>query len=306
MNQNKKGFTLVELLVVMAIIALLLGLLLPALAKARATARQVKDSTQVKQVHQGWLTAAVDTNGVFPLPGEVNRAAFNAQQIPGRGPIDEAVNNHANLHGVTIARGYVTPQILVSPAEISGKVVVCSTYNMGRVNPSADIYWDPIDGANAPTPKTGFQADLNTQCNTSYAVMPIDNSARRKTQWRNTGDSRFAILGNRGVKEGATSGNDYKNSKTLEIHGGKNEWDGNIGYNDNHVEYGRTFVPENLRTLGTTNILDNLFRNDAGTNTGPSKNGDVWLVIQKTAAGTTAAPNTTIDSANGGDYVTWD
>ena len=54
-NRNgSKGFTLVELLVVMAIIALLLGLLLPALAKARATARQVKDQTQVKQIHQGW------------------------------------------------------------------------------------------------------------------------------------------------------------------------------------------------------------------------------------------------------------
>ena len=72
-HPRSKGFTLVELLVVMAIIALLLGLLLPALAKARATARQVKDQTQVKQIHQGWLTAANDTGGMLPLPGEINR-----------------------------------------------------------------------------------------------------------------------------------------------------------------------------------------------------------------------------------------
>jgi len=70
--KKNKGFTLVELLVVMAIIALLLGLLLPALAKARATARQVKDATQVKQCHSGLLTAAAENGGVLPLPGQIN------------------------------------------------------------------------------------------------------------------------------------------------------------------------------------------------------------------------------------------
>ena len=62
------GFTLVELLVVMAIIALLLGLLLPALAKARATARQVKDGTQLKQIHAG---------RAFPM-GERNESRMDA------------------------------------------------------------------------------------------------------------------------------------------------------------------------------------------------------------------------------------
>ena len=57
--KNKTGFTLIELLVVMAIIALLLGLLLPALAKARNTARQVKDATQIKQVHTAWFTSFI-------------------------------------------------------------------------------------------------------------------------------------------------------------------------------------------------------------------------------------------------------
>ena len=203
-NRNKnKGFTLVELLVVMAIIALLLGLLLPALAKARATARQVKDGTQVKQIHQGWLTAANDSQGVLPMPGEINRVGG----VPGRGDIDEIQNNHANLHGSMLGRGYVNAQIMVSPAEINAKVIPCATYNMNMIKPANDVYWDPGAG-------TGFKADLLIQSNTSYSTMPIDPTTRRKTEWKNTGNSRFAIIGNRGPKAGAVTGDDYTNSKT--------------------------------------------------------------------------------------------
>ena len=57
---NKSGFTLIELLVVIAIIALLLGILLPALSKARAKARQVKDATQLSQIHKSMATFATD------------------------------------------------------------------------------------------------------------------------------------------------------------------------------------------------------------------------------------------------------
>ncbi len=318
-RQGSKGFTLVELLVVMAIIALLLGLLLPALAKARATARQVKDQTQVKQIHQGWITASNDTQGVYPLPGEINRLAVATtagnQELPGRGAFNELYNDHANLHGAMIGRGFVNAQILVSPAEVNAKVVACSTYNMNRIDPSRDCYWDPCKAADAGSvtingPFTGFQADLTRQCNTSYAVMPLDKSRRRNTEWRNSGNSRFAILGNRGVKAGATTGNDYLNSKTLLIHGGVKEWDGNIGYNDNHVEFGRSFFPENLATIsngttGAAEVLDNLFKNDSGSFTVSQRNKDCWLVIQKTAK-PNANPADTINDEAGNGFCTWD
>jgi prepilin-type N-terminal cleavage/methylation domain-containing protein len=320
MKNSKKGFTLVELLVVIAIIALLLGLLLPALAKARATARQVKCQTQVKQIHQGWLTASNDSNGVLPLPGEINRVGT----VPGRGDIDEIQNNHANLHGSMIARGYCNAQILVSPAEASGKVIACSSYNMNKINPAMDCYWDPIDSAGAgaagvSSPITGFRADLATQCNTSYATMPLDPTTRRKTEWRNTSNSRFAVLGNRGVKGGNTTGTDYTNSKTLLIHGSIKEWDGNIAYNDNHVEYGRTFYPEAVKSLnqaacsgGPADLVinnasqDNIFKNDTGCQSGGKKNVDSMLAIQKKSANTQSNGTTTIDAYDGGDYCSWD
>jgi prepilin-type N-terminal cleavage/methylation domain-containing protein len=311
-NPNAKnragGFTLVELLVVMAIIALLLGLLLPALAKARATARQVKDGTQLKQIHAGWLTASNDSQGVLPLPGEINRVGA----VPGRGDIDESLNHHANLHGSMIGRGYVNAQILVSPAEVNAKIVPCATYNMNQIAPANDRYWD--------TSPTGFKADLTSQSNTSYGVMPLDPTIRRSTEWRNTGNSRFAVLGNRGPRGGTLTGNDYTNSKTLLIHGSTKEWDGNSCYNDNHVDYGRTFYPEAAKPLpqaacagGPPDLVinnqsqDNLFKNDTGCASTGRRNSDAVLVIQRRSTNTTpgvgAITNNTWDFA---DQATWD
>src|SRR5690349_8626833 len=74
LNMNRKrGFTLIELLVVMAIIALLIGLLLPALAKARAQAKLLKDSSQIRGIHQSWLVFSREFEGVFPTPGLIDR-----------------------------------------------------------------------------------------------------------------------------------------------------------------------------------------------------------------------------------------
>jgi prepilin-type N-terminal cleavage/methylation domain-containing protein len=52
---KQKGFTLVELLVVISIIALLMAILLPALAKARELGKRAVCMNQLKQLGLGWV-----------------------------------------------------------------------------------------------------------------------------------------------------------------------------------------------------------------------------------------------------------
>lgn len=275
MKQNQRAFTLVELLVVMAIIALLLGILLPALSKARKNAQQIKCGSQTGQIHKSLIAQSNDDpQNFYMTPGERNRLPLNIggtgglQQIPGRGTLDESKNSHQNLWSACLAVGMFSPTVLISPAELSSKFSICTTYNYNNYKPAQDSYWD---GDTLPTPNdpaVGFKITgtagtiTNSMC--SYAAVPLSTTAeRRKKEWKSTSNSKFVVLGNRGPKNGASSGNDYANSATLLIHGAKNEWDGHACHNDNHVTYGRTFLLEGLNRIGGSGTslgsLDNIF-----------------------------------------------
>jgi prepilin-type N-terminal cleavage/methylation domain-containing protein/prepilin-type processing-associated H-X9-DG protein len=68
-----RGFTLVELLVVIGIISLLISILLPALAKARAAAREVRCESNIRQFGIG-LQMYCDANKGL-LPGDSNNGS---------------------------------------------------------------------------------------------------------------------------------------------------------------------------------------------------------------------------------------
>ena len=287
MKKTKRAFTLVELLVVMAIIALLLGILLPALSKARKNAQQIKCATQLKQIHTGFITQANDdaVGQLFPMPGEMNRQVIGAVNIPGRGEYNENKNSHQNLYSACVAKNLFPTTLLVSPAEISSRVGVCTDYDFNQYKPAEDRYWDgdtPDGGGGTPgvvhfkilgTGAAGGSGILS-QSATSYATMPLNKTtagttlnSRRKKEWRASGNSKFVIIGNRGVKDGASNTPDYTNSQTLRIHGAKDEWEGNLCHNDNHVVFVRTSSPEGLDTIGVGALatFDNVFLADTTT-----------------------------------------
>jgi len=61
-----KGFTLVELLVVVAVIAILAALLFPAVGNARATVMKTKCQNNIRQIMVACINYASDNDGVFP------------------------------------------------------------------------------------------------------------------------------------------------------------------------------------------------------------------------------------------------
>lgn len=74
-NLPKPGFTLIEMLVVVAIIALLVAILLPSLSRARANARTVICTTQVQQLMRSALLYKTDFKDRLPGTG-INDSPF--------------------------------------------------------------------------------------------------------------------------------------------------------------------------------------------------------------------------------------
>jgi prepilin-type N-terminal cleavage/methylation domain-containing protein/prepilin-type processing-associated H-X9-DG protein len=84
---SRRGFTLVELLVVIGIIALLISMLLPALNKARQSARQVACQSSLRQIGQMFHLYANAYKGCLPggaaQPSRSWQIALNNARLAG-------------------------------------------------------------------------------------------------------------------------------------------------------------------------------------------------------------------------------
>ena len=75
-EMRKRGFTLVELLVVIGIIAVLLSLLIPSLSRAREQAKRATCAANLHSVSQAFISYAAENDETFPA------GARNAIKLP--------------------------------------------------------------------------------------------------------------------------------------------------------------------------------------------------------------------------------
>ena len=283
-----KGFTLIELLVVIAIIALLVGLLLPALAKAQRNARSMKDSAQIKEIHQSFIAFANDHKGKLPTPGLINRKMdLNLNmQMPGTGPEDYSLNISRNLYSSMIAQDFFNADILIGPTEVNLLVEEDTDYDYADYNPGADSYWDPDFKMGLLYAQDSDDAEAEVNC--SYAHLAFCGD-RKSIKWRDIQSGGDPMIGTRGVGsvDGETIINPgdpiFEESPTLELHGGKRQWVGNICFNDNHMEQLGNFYPQ-LTTFEEAATLegpqkDCIFAAEFTHPNGNRAAADAWLVV---------------------------
>lgn len=69
-RRHQRGFTLVELLVVIGIIAVLIGILLPTLSRAREAARKTQCLSNLRTLHQMLVLYSVQFKDATPIEFE--------------------------------------------------------------------------------------------------------------------------------------------------------------------------------------------------------------------------------------------
>ncbi|MCW5777096.1 MAG: prepilin-type N-terminal cleavage/methylation domain-containing protein [Phycisphaeraceae bacterium] len=133
----RRGFTLVELLVVIAVVALLIGLLLPALAGAREAARGAVCLSNLRQMYLACRIYADEHDGVGPAIGQPWGKPPNWALV---------VQTYAGMAGDTAGELYRPESVLVCPTtDRAFGITMTRTYAMNATGHAGAAMGDTTD-----------------------------------------------------------------------------------------------------------------------------------------------------------------
>jgi prepilin-type N-terminal cleavage/methylation domain-containing protein/prepilin-type processing-associated H-X9-DG protein len=132
---TRRGFTLVELLVVIGIIAVLVAILLPVVGRARESARRAACLSNLRQVHAIFHMYARDNRDHVPLGYRSGRKQFNSM-------VWSVTTGKFCLFGVLYMNGMMSePDVFFCPSNLDPQSILAS-----ETNP-----WPPGPGGPDPT-----------------------------------------------------------------------------------------------------------------------------------------------------------
>jgi len=132
--KKRKGFTLVELLVVISIIALLMGILMPALSRARMQAQAIVCGSNQKQLGLGWTFYAGDNDDWFPMGVHWRKGLAWWQDktgIAGYLPTETAFQDESAAVKDNVYKGWYCPTHAKAAIENQQAVGFHFNYNLG-------------------------------------------------------------------------------------------------------------------------------------------------------------------------------
>jgi prepilin-type N-terminal cleavage/methylation domain-containing protein/prepilin-type processing-associated H-X9-DG protein len=253
-RKKPKGFTLVELLVVIGIIALLISILLPSLNRARETANRVKCASNLRQIGQAILLYTNDSKGPYPrtlytgtvtVSGAQNNLWDTGFAVGGGGT--SGTSGYTDpFSGSTIANTAScftnnVPEalfLLIRTEDITSAVFICPSSNA-----SADVYGG---GTNTALNQIDF---TNIANNLSYSYAnPYPNNYALGSGYKMVAglEPTFAVAADinpgttgNGVNDNVLAPNTSSSGQAMQVgnsnnHGKQGE---NILFGDGHVEF---------------------------------------------------------------------
>jgi prepilin-type N-terminal cleavage/methylation domain-containing protein/prepilin-type processing-associated H-X9-DG protein len=282
-----KGFTLVELLVVIGIIALLISILLPSLNRARETANRVKCASNLRQIGQAILLYANENKQQFPrtpfatsgtpAPTWGTGGTVAGTPDPFSGTVSQAQHGREQDNDVAAALF-----LLLRTQDITSEVFVCPSSNAEK--------WDYTGGANTAQNFVNW-SDINVmKKNLSYSYedpYPCNTAIANGWKLNTSLPADYAVASD--INPGSTVPNGAFNPLLVDTsspasqmrlgNSANHEQDGqNVLYGDGHVEF------QNNPFCGTQR--DNIFtgRAASSTMTNPfSKGGSLQGNVSGTA-----------------------
>ncbi|MDB6053897.1 MAG: prepilin-type N-terminal cleavage/methylation domain [Verrucomicrobiales bacterium] len=159
---RRLGFTLLELLMVIAIIAILAGLLLPSFTRAKARGQRITCLSNLREIGIGFQMFANDHNHQYP------------PLVPQRdgGTYEVAATSDALAHFLSISNEIVTPKVLACPSD--SRIAAQNWKSINKTNVSYAVFLDASPNVSA----TPLCADRNISMGgTGSDVLAVDNPA---------------------------------------------------------------------------------------------------------------------------------